>query len=298
MLVTAGGPLGEVATAAAAEAGVEDALVLGEAPGLTPFAELMGGDGEPPAERPAPGDAAVMLPSSGTTGLPKLVELSHHALVANELQTAIAYPIAEGDRVLGLAPFFHSMGLSCVLHHALASGATVVSIARFDLEVMLSAMAEHRVANALVAPTLLGALARHPLVASFDLPALRMLGFGGAPVTAGQECAASSASAASSRRATGSPRPVRWSRSAPSPSPTVSCATGPPACSSQAPRPRWSTPPPASCGSAARELFSGYRDNPRGHRRRPSTLTAGCTRAISGRSTRTATSRSPVGRRS
>jgi acyl-CoA synthetase (AMP-forming)/AMP-acid ligase II len=190
VLVTAAGPLAEVATAAAAEAGVEDVLVLGEAPGLTPFAELMGGDGEPPVERPAPGDAAVMLPSSGTTGLPKLVQLSHRALVANACQTAIAYPIEEDDRVLGLAPFFHSMGLSCVLHLALASGATVVSIARFDLEVMLGAMAAHRVTTALVAPPLLTALARLPLVASFDLSALRMLGSGGAAAGAALERAA------------------------------------------------------------------------------------------------------------
>ena len=118
VLVTAG-PLAETATAAAAQAGVEEVLVLGEAPGLTPFAALMTGDGTAPAERADPGDIALMLPSSGTTGLPKLVELTHRSLVANGAQTAIPFPIAEGERVLGLAPFFHSMGLGCVLHHAL-----------------------------------------------------------------------------------------------------------------------------------------------------------------------------------
>jgi acyl-CoA synthetase (AMP-forming)/AMP-acid ligase II len=180
VLVTAGA-LAETGVAAAARAGVEEVLMLGD---------LLSGDGAPPARRPDPGDVALLLASSGTTGLPKLVQLTHRALVANGEQTAIAFPIAEGERVLGLAPFFHSMGLGCVLHHALASGGTVVSLARFDLEVMLRAMEAHHVSQALVAPPLLAAFAHHPAVASFDLSALRVLGSGGAPATAALERAA------------------------------------------------------------------------------------------------------------
>ena len=106
-----------------------------------------------------PHEVAVMLSSSGTTGLPKAVQLAHRALVANLVQMAVPFPIEEGERVLGIAPFFHSMGLSCVLNHALASGGTVVALARFDLEVMLRAMETHGVQQALVAPPLLAALA-------------------------------------------------------------------------------------------------------------------------------------------
>ena len=128
-----------------------------------------------------------MLSSSGTTGLPKAVQLTHAALVANLVQMAVPFPIEEGERVLGLAPFFHSMGLSCVLNHALASGGTVVALARFDLEVMLRAMETHGVQQALVAPPLLAALAHHPRVSSFDLSALRTVGSGGAPAGAALE---------------------------------------------------------------------------------------------------------------
>src|ERR671929_228477 len=53
------------------------------------------------------------------------------------------YPIGEGEPVLGLAPFFHSMGLVCVLHHALASGGTVVCVARLELEGTLGALETH-----------------------------------------------------------------------------------------------------------------------------------------------------------
>ena len=176
-IVVTVGPLAETSRAAAAEAGGVDVLDLGE---------LLAGGGEPPAERPDPRQVAVLLPSSGTTGLPKLVELTHRALVANLVQTQIPYPTGEDERLLGLAPFFHAMGLQCVLHHALANGATVVTLARFEMDAMFRAMVEHHVTQVLVPPPLLMAITH----AGVDLPALRMLGAGGAPVTAAQEEAA------------------------------------------------------------------------------------------------------------
>jgi acyl-CoA synthetase (AMP-forming)/AMP-acid ligase II len=177
------GPLAAVAREAAVQAGVDDVIVLGE----PSFGALMAAGGAPPEARPDPREVAVLLSSSGTTGLPKAVQLTHRALVANLVQMAVPFPIEEGERVLGLAPFFHSMGLSCVLNHALASGGTVVALARFDLEVMLRAMETHGVQQALVAPPLLAALARHPRVSSFDLSALRTVGSGGAPAGAALE---------------------------------------------------------------------------------------------------------------
>jgi acyl-CoA synthetase (AMP-forming)/AMP-acid ligase II len=129
----------------------------------------------------APGDVALLLSSSGTTGLPKVVQLSHRAVVANLCQTAVMYPYGEGERVLGLAPFFHSMGLIVVLLHALASGATVVSMPRFDPEAMLTAIEQHGVSQVLVPPPVVRFLAESPLVDRFDLSSLRIVGCGGAP---------------------------------------------------------------------------------------------------------------------
>jgi acyl-CoA synthetase (AMP-forming)/AMP-acid ligase II len=169
-IVTAG-PLAETARAAAGDVEVLELVEL-----------LAGGPGEPPAERPDPGDVALMLPSSGTTGLPKLVELTHRALVANLVQMRVPFPAREGGRLLGLAPFFHCMGLQCVLHRGLDGGAAVVTLARFDLEAMLRAMQDQRVDQALVAPPLVAAFARHPVVEQFDLSALTLLGSGGAPL--------------------------------------------------------------------------------------------------------------------
>jgi acyl-CoA synthetase (AMP-forming)/AMP-acid ligase II len=86
--------------------------------------------------------------------------------------------------VLGLAPFFHVMGLSCVLLHALASGATVVAMPRFDLEEMLRTIEEHGIAHMLVPPPVLTALAHHPAVDAYDLSSLRIVACGGAPASA------------------------------------------------------------------------------------------------------------------
>jgi acyl-CoA synthetase (AMP-forming)/AMP-acid ligase II len=132
----------------------------------------------------APGDIALMLSSSGTTGLPKVVQLSHRAVVANLCQTAEVFPYAEGERVLGLAPFFHAMGLIVVLLHALASGATVVTMPRFDPEEMLGAIERHGVSQVLIPPPVLKLLAHHPVVDRFDLSSLKIVGSGGAPAGA------------------------------------------------------------------------------------------------------------------
>ena len=231
-----------------------------------------------------PGAVALMLSSSGTTGLPKIVQLTHRAEVSNLCQTAELFPYREGERVLGLAPFFHSMGLCVVLLHALASGATVVTMPRFDLEGMLRTIERHGVSQVLIPPPVLKALAHAPVVDSFDLSSLRVVGCGGAPATAELERAAAErldcvvgqgygiteagpmvAIPRSTRRASGTARPVCWCR---------------------APRPRSST---ARSGCAGRSSCAATSATPRRPRRR-STRTAGCTPATSAASTTTATS--------
>jgi acyl-CoA synthetase (AMP-forming)/AMP-acid ligase II len=132
---------------------------------------------------------ALLLSSSGTTGLPKVVQLTHRAAITSICQFDLAVPYREGERILGLAPFFHIMGLSLVLLHALSSGATVVTMPRFDLEEMLRAIERHRIAHMLVPPPVLTALAHHPVVDDHDLSSLRLVACGGAAATAELEAA-------------------------------------------------------------------------------------------------------------
>ena len=179
------------ALAAADKAGVTEVLVFGEAEGATPFRELVAHDHPPARVTTGPDDLAALPYSSGTTGLAKGVELTHANLVTNVRQSLAVLGFREDDVVMAVAPFFHAIGFNIILHASLAAGATAVTLPRFDLEGFLRAIQEHRATLTIVVPPVALALAGHPLVESFDLSSLRLLGVGGAPLGASieQRCA-------------------------------------------------------------------------------------------------------------
>ncbi|MFI7542045.1 AMP-binding protein [Actinoplanes sp. NPDC049599] len=180
--------LADPAVAAAAKAGVEQVYVLGEAPGATPFGELIGHP-YPAVRVPVDPDRdlAALPYSSGTSGLPKGVELTHSALVTNVRQGQAALGFAEDDVVVAVAPFFHALGFNCLLPGSLAAGATVVTLARFDLEDFLRVIQDHRATLTIVVPPIILALAHHPVVDRYDLSSLRAVGVGAAPLGADPE---------------------------------------------------------------------------------------------------------------
>jgi acyl-CoA synthetase (AMP-forming)/AMP-acid ligase II len=168
-------------------------VVLGEASGdAAGFRDVLSAGQPPSAAGIDPAEDLAALPySSGTTGLPKGVMLTHRNLVANALQCGPFYN-GPGDVVLAAAPFFHIMGMAVVMVAGLCRGATLVSMARFDLERSLRAIQDHRVTSMVVAPPVTAALAGHPLVDGYDLSSLRLVTTGGAPLGARvqQACAA------------------------------------------------------------------------------------------------------------
>jgi acyl-CoA synthetase (AMP-forming)/AMP-acid ligase II len=183
-------PLLEKATAAAERAGVEEIFVYGEAPGATPFASLLQPGGRPPEVLIDPASDVVALPySSGTTGLPKGVMLTHRNLVANICQFIPQNPFREDDRVIAVLPFFHIYGLLCLMNAPLYRGATVVTMPRFDLAEFLRVIQDYRITRALVVPPIVLALAKHPLVDEFDLSSLEFVNSGAAPLSAELEVA-------------------------------------------------------------------------------------------------------------
>jgi acyl-CoA synthetase (AMP-forming)/AMP-acid ligase II len=86
------------------------------------------------------------------------------------------------DRLIAVLPFFHTYGLGLLMGWTLWCGATLVSMPRFDLEEFLRVLQEQRITRALLVPPILRALATHPLVASYDLSALELIGSGAAPL--------------------------------------------------------------------------------------------------------------------
>jgi acyl-CoA synthetase (AMP-forming)/AMP-acid ligase II len=182
-LVTVG-PCLEKAQPAARECGLDEVFVFSEADGGTPFASLLESGGEPPAVAIDPHADVVVLPySSGTTGLPKGVMLTHRNLVANILQTAATLTgLGPGDTVLGVLPFFHIYGMVVIMNLGLYRGATVVTMPRFDLEQCLETLQKYRVTFANVVPPIVLALAKHPLVEKYDLSSLHTIFSGAAPM--------------------------------------------------------------------------------------------------------------------
>ena len=173
---------------AAAAANVERIIVIGvgDAGDATPIDSLIA---EPDAFQPVeidPGEDLVVLPySSGTTGLPKGVMLTHRNLVSNLSQVPGVTDvdlIADTDVILGVLPFYHIYGMLVIMNYGLSTGATIVTMPRFDLGGFLSLIQEHRVTRVNVVPPILVALGKHPMVDEFDLSSLKSVFSGGAPL--------------------------------------------------------------------------------------------------------------------
>jgi len=186
-LFTVAGMLDRALPAARA-AGVEAVFTLDGAEGTPGLADALGPPEALVEPRLDPSTALVALPySSGTTGFAKGVMLTHRNLVANLLQSACHLPLDADDVVAGVLPFFHIYGQTVVMNSALMSGATVVTMPRFDLEGFLRMLERYRVTKAYVVPPIIVALAKHPLVDGFDASSLRMVMSGAAPLDADME---------------------------------------------------------------------------------------------------------------
>ena len=184
MIVTVPELFGKCEAASRLASTVREIVVFGDHDGATPFRNLWAYGNEPPHVSIDPANDLTALPySSGTSGIPKGVMLTHRNVVANLCQMQdVVDVLAPGDRVLGVLPFFHIYGMVVVMGGALRQGACIVSLPRFDLEQVLKVMQEHRIRMANVVPPIILAMAKHPVVANYDLSNLRYLFSGAAPL--------------------------------------------------------------------------------------------------------------------
>jgi acyl-CoA synthetase (AMP-forming)/AMP-acid ligase II len=180
-------PFLEAAREAADRTGMREIFVFGEARGATPFGELLASEDEPPEVRIDPREDLLFLPySSGTTGLPKGVMLTHRNVVSNLAQiTAPGIDVCREDDTALASPFFHISGIGPVINAGLRVGATIVTVPRFDLETLLEAIQTYRVTLVWAVPPIVLGLARHPLVGSYDLSSLRLVFSSAAPLSDG-----------------------------------------------------------------------------------------------------------------
>jgi long-chain acyl-CoA synthetase len=126
-------------------------------------------------------DAAVILYTSGTTGQPKGAELTHRNLTSNtEVACADIIRPHPDDVIFGALPLFHAFGQTAALNVAMASGACLTLLPRWDAEIALRTIAEHRVTVFEGVPTMYVALLHQPNRADYDVSALRICISGGA----------------------------------------------------------------------------------------------------------------------
>ena len=174
---------------AAEKAGVDKIIVIDDSEqtehGLMSYKSLVNDSGSRfnLATVDAENDIAALPYSSGTTGLPKGVMLTHRNIVANIQQLLSPHLFNLKDEcLLGLLPFFHIYGLVVILFSSLCTGAKLVILPKFDPELFLSAIEKNKVSTAHLVPPLVLFLAKHPLVDKYDISSLTDIFSGAAPL--------------------------------------------------------------------------------------------------------------------
>ncbi|GAA2243117.1 4-coumarate--CoA ligase family protein [Streptomyces indiaensis] len=184
-IVTVSPLLNTARRAAELAGGVREIFVCDSATGHRSLIDMLACTAPEPQVAIDPAEDVAALPySSGTTGIPKGVMLTHRQIATNLAQLHPAVPAGPGDRVLAVLPFFHIYGLTALMNAPLRQGATVVVLSRFDLEQFLAAVQNHRITALYVAPPIVLALAKHPAVAQYDLSSLKYIISAAAPLDA------------------------------------------------------------------------------------------------------------------
>lgn len=138
----------------------------------------------PPPVRSSVDDLAVMPYSSGTTGKPKGVMLTHFNILSNLRQMYAVELQRPKEVMVNVAPFYHVTGLISFLTGLTGIGGTIVSMRRFDLERWLALSERYRVTSLFGAPPVVLAVTKSPLWDKFRLDSLEFMACGAAPVGA------------------------------------------------------------------------------------------------------------------
>ncbi len=125
---------------------------------------------------------ALLVYTSGTTGLPKGALHTQAALAANCRISAHAHALKSSDHVLTALPLFHVGGLCIQTLPALYAGATVTLQPRFEPNAWLAALQQQRPSLSLMVPATLRAVLDHPQFAATDITCLRMLSAGSSTI--------------------------------------------------------------------------------------------------------------------
>ncbi|MEZ4524048.1 MAG: 4-coumarate--CoA ligase family protein [Thermomicrobiales bacterium] len=160
---------------------LRDVITFDGVQGTVSFKDLLD-HGPAPHIELDPASVCLLPSSSGTTGRPKAVMLTHENIVANIIQCEGGDFWTEKDVLINVLPFYHLAGLGIFLNLGFAAGSTMVLLPRFDLELMLAGIEKHRVNKTFLVPPILLAMAKDPRVDRYDLSSLTSVICSAAPV--------------------------------------------------------------------------------------------------------------------
>ncbi|MDX3130075.1 AMP-binding protein [Streptomyces europaeiscabiei] len=146
---------------------------------LRPFEDE--GPEAPVLDRPAGYDVAVIAFTSGTSGRPKGVALTHDNLYWSMVNGLARLPVGETDTSLVCTPLAHVAVLGGLPQYTWARRGTVILAPHFDPDLFVDLVRDHRVTCAFAVPAMSALLARHPRFADGDLDTLRWILSGGSP---------------------------------------------------------------------------------------------------------------------
>ncbi|MFL0355207.1 long-chain fatty acid--CoA ligase [Erythrobacter sp. GH1-10] len=131
-------------------------------------------------------DLALLQYTGGTTGRPKGAMLGHSQLAMNAQQVASINPFGDprGEVFMGALPFFHVFANTALLNHAMATGASIAMVPRFETKQVLQTIARDRATGFPGVPTMFQAMLDHPDLAKTDMSSLKVCISGGAPMPA------------------------------------------------------------------------------------------------------------------
>ncbi len=130
----------------------------------------------------APEELGLILYTSGTTGVPKGAMLTHSNMAFSSEVARLWFSLGEGDRILGIAPFFHITGLICHVAVALRAACTIVMNYRFEPKLVLETIRARRPTFTIRAITAFNALVNLPEAGCADMESLTKVWSGGAPI--------------------------------------------------------------------------------------------------------------------
>ena len=128
--------------------------------------------------RPDPNDAAVLIPTGGTTGLPKMVPRTHNSLIVTNRY--ISEDNDASDRLLQATPVGHAMAMQGAVNCAVYKGATLVLQAIPRPTEILETIQREKVTRVFLVPTQLEGVINHPDLEKYDLSSVKIVGTTGA----------------------------------------------------------------------------------------------------------------------